>query len=201
MSFYPERINERFQQPKNAGELNGANAVGTSASFVCGAFGRFYLQIEVETKKILAAKFKSNGCGFLIAAADALADKIVGRRLNEMHGSDREFLTLQIENELGNFPDPRRHCLKLCLEAAQTAFADFRASQITEFSSETALICTCFGISEETIENVIRANTLETVEEVTKCCGAGGGCGSCQPLIQETLDILQEENYGIIENY
>jgi NAD(P)H-nitrite reductase large subunit len=65
---------------------------------------------------------------------------------------------------------------------------DFRAFQIEEWSGEKALICTCFGVSEETIENLVKENSLETIEEVTAACNAGGGCGSCQPLIQEIID-------------
>jgi NifU-like protein len=194
VSFYPPKINEKFQRPQNVGKTKGANAVGTSASFVCGAFVRVYLRIELKTKKILDAKFNSNGCGFLIAAADVLTEKIVGERLVELHGLDKETLQANIERELEKFPAHRTHCLELCLEVLQAAFADFRAFQIEEFTGEKALICTCFGVSEETIENVIKENSLETIEEVTKICSAGGGCGSCQPLIQEILDIYQRES-------
>ncbi len=177
------------------------NAVGTSASFICGAFVRVFVRIEVKTKEILEVKFKSNACGFAIAAADVLTEKVVGKKLIELHGLEKEILQSQIEKELENFPARRAHCLQLCLDALQAAFADFRAFQIEEFAGEKALICTCFGVSEETVENIIQQNSLENVEEVTKMCGAGGGCGSCQPLIQEILDISLEENYDIIKNY
>ena len=201
MSFYPPNINERFQHPRNVGKLADANAVGTSASFICGAFVRVFVRIEVKTKEILEVKFKSNACGFAIAAADVLTEKVVGKKLIELHGLDKEILQSQIEKELENFPSRRAHCLQLCLDALQAAFADFRAFQIEEFAGEKALICTCFGVSEETVENIIQQNSLENVEEVTKMCGAGGGCGLCQPLIQEILDISLEENYDIIKNY
>jgi NifU-like protein len=72
----------------------------------------------------------------------------------------------------------------------QDAFADFRAFQIEEFAGEKALICTCFGVSEERIEKAITENNLQTVEEVGEFCRAGTGCGSCQPLIQEIIDSL-----------
>ena len=201
MSFYPEKISERFQNPKNIGKIDEANAVGTSASFICGAFVRVFLQIELKTKEILEAKFNSNACGFTIAAADVLSEIVVGKRLTELHGLDKEILQSQIGEKLERFPARREHCAELCLNALQAAFADFRSFQIEEFAGEKALICTCFGVSEETIENIIKENSPETVEQITEICGAGGGCGSCQPLIQEILDISLEENYAIIENY
>ncbi len=201
MSFYPPKIDERFQQPQDVGDLSNANAVGTGASFVCGTFVRFYLTIDAVTKEIIGAKFKSNGCGFVIAAADVLTEIVVGKRLIELHGLDKKLLNSQIEAVVGEFPVGREHCLRICLDALQVALSDFRARQVEEFSGEKALICTCFGVSEELIESVIKKNSLETVEEVTEICRAGGGCGSCQPLIQEILDVLNSDNCAIIKNY
>lgn len=182
------KISSRFHKPKNACEMNDANANGRSATFVCGAVLRLYLRIDVETKEILAAKFKTNGCGYSIAAADVLAVKIVGRKLTELHGTEDEKILAEIENELGEFGAKRRHCLELALETLHNAFTDFRQFQIEEFTGEKALICTCFGVSEENIEKAISENSLETVEEVGEICNAGTGCGSCQPLIQEIID-------------
>jgi NAD(P)H-nitrite reductase large subunit len=56
------------------------------------------------------------------------------------------------------------------------------------------LICTCFGISEDTIQSVISETGAETVEAVGDACNAGTGCGSCRFLIQELIDIHQLEN-------
>ncbi len=190
MSFYPPKISAVFQAPKNIGQANGANAVGTNATFICGAVLRFTLRIDGKTKEILEAKFKTNGCGYLIAAAEVLAKKIVGKHLAELHGLDNRILQAHIEDELGEFETSRKHCLSLSLETLHAAFADFRAAQIEEWTGEKALVCTCFGVSEETIEQVIKNESLATVEEVAGQCNAGGGCGSCQPLIQEILDDL-----------
>lgn len=194
VNFYPPKISERFNAPKDAGKAEKTNAVGTGASFVCGSFVRFYLHIDSQTKEIREAKFKSNGCGFTIAAAEILAEKIVGRKLIELHGLENAVLQKQVEAELEKFPAHRRHCLEICFDALHAAFADFRAFQLEEFTGEKALICTCFGVSEETIENVIAENKTETVEEVGQICNAGTGCGSCQFLIQELIDVYWREN-------
>lgn len=194
MKFYPKKISERFYAPKNAGKTENANVAGTSATFLCGTALRFYLQINIETKQIAAARFQTSGCGYLIAAADVLAEKIVGKKLIELRGSGENALQTMIEIELGEFPAHRKHCLKLCSETLQNAFAAFRAFQIEEFTGEKALVCTCFGVTEDTIESLVKENSLETIEQVTDVCSAGGGCGSCQPLIQEILDIYQIEN-------
>ena len=193
VSYYPSKISERFHAPKNSGEAENANAVGVGASFACGAFVRFYLYLDAQTKQIKAAKYKTNGCGFSIAAAEILAEKIVGEKLTELHGLDKSELRGVIENELEKYPSGRSHCLEICLDALQQAFSDFRRFQIEEFTGEKALICTCFGVSEETIEKIIRENRSHTVEAVGEICSAGTGCGSCQFLIQELIDIGMAE--------
>lgn len=193
MSFYPKKISEKFHAPKNVGISRDANAVGKGATFVCGAVLRFTLRIDCQTKKIREAKFKTNGCGYLIASAEMLAGKISGKHLTELHSLDEQFFTLEIKDEIGEFPENRAHCLALAIETLQSAFADFRYAQIEEWTGEKALVCTCFGVSEETIENFVADKALETVEEVTDVCRAGGGCGSCQPLIQDIIDVIWRE--------
>ncbi|MGI8555212.1 MAG: iron-sulfur cluster assembly scaffold protein [Pyrinomonadaceae bacterium] len=193
MSFYPPPVSEKFHAPKYVGRAKSANAVGTNATFVCGAVLRFTLTIDKESKKITDAKFQTDGCGFLIAAAEVLAEKISGKNLAALHGLDESILMEQIENELGDFPSGRKHCLKLASETLHSAFNDFRAAQIEEWAGEKALICTCFGVAEERIEKLVAENSLRTVEAVTDACNAGGGCGSCRILIQEIIDSQEQE--------
>ncbi|MCD9185481.1 MAG: iron-sulfur cluster assembly scaffold protein [Pyrinomonadaceae bacterium] len=194
MNFYPKEIGARFYAIRNSGKAERTNAVGTGASFTCGSFVRFYLEIDIETKEIKEAKFKSNGCGFALAAADVLLDKIKNKRLNELHGANNDELKREIEAALGSFEISRRHCLEICLDALHRSLNDFRSFQIEEFQGEKALICTCFGVAEETVERLIAGENAESVEEIGKLCNAGTGCGSCQFLIQELIDIHWLEN-------
>ncbi len=186
MSFYSKEVNERFCIPQNAGSLDKANARGKGVSFLCGVSVEISLRIDKETREILDAKFKTNGCGFAIATADFLAEEIVNQKLTSLHGLD-DLETLH-KKEFGEFPDRRRQCADICFEALYEAFAKYRAKQINEWNGERSLICSCFGVDEENIERTIADKNLETVEEIGKICNAGTGCGSCQPLIQEILD-------------
>ena len=188
MSFYPSEVSKRFHAARRAGKLPNADAVGARATFVCGAVLRFTLAIDKASKEITNAKFQTDGCGFVIAAAEVLAEKIIGRKLIDLHGADESVWQTQIESELGDFPTGRWHCLKLTIETLQSAFNDFRAARLEEWNGEKTLICTCFGVSEETIENLVAEKSLPTVEAVTAACNAGGGCGACRILIQEIID-------------
>jgi NifU-like protein len=186
VSFYPGKISDRFLFPKKAGDLTDAIAVGAEVDFTCGVSVRFSLDIEPESKTIIAARFRSNGCGYVISAADFISEKIEGKKLTELHGL--EDLESAISFEFGKPPLDREHCVDLCTAALQNALAEYRSRQISQWEGEKALICTCFGAAEETIENLIIEENLRTVEEVGENCNAGTGCGSCQPLIQEVLD-------------
>lgn len=186
MFFYPEKISERFLHPRFAGKSERANAIGAGAAFVCGSYVRFFLEIDAREKTIRAAQFKTNGCGYAIAAADWLCEKIVGRNLKELHGLGD--LRASLEKNFGRFDASRAHCAEICFDAIARALGDFRLRSIEEFAGEKALICTCFGVSEEAVERAIDAAGAETVEEIGALTNAGTGCGSCQFLIGAMLD-------------
>jgi NifU-like protein len=193
---YPENISQSLARLRRNKPNTNANAATTTANFNCGSFVTFSLSIDTETRTVADASFSSNGCGFMIAAADELAHHITRKNLADLHGLSDAELNKHIQTNLGEFPTDRRDCAAACIEALRSAFADHRTRQIDEFQGEKALICTCFGVSEGTIENLIAKDSLQTVEQVTSTCNAGGGCGSCRMLIQEMLDELHVVEAG-----
>ncbi len=69
-----------------------------------------------------------------------------------------------------------------------SAIRHYSDSVRDEWSGDEALICTCFGVSERTIEQQIQTGGLRTISEITKACNAGAGCRSCYSLIEDILD-------------
>jgi NifU-like protein len=193
VSFYPLKISERFHAPKNAGALDAANSTGMDAAFSCGSVVKLALFIDPESKAILAASFKTNGCGYMTATADFIAETVTGKKLVELHGLHDDVIKGWITAEFGGLPQSRAECVNAVISALHKSLADFRTQQLEDWNGEKVLICTCFGVSEETIERAIETGNLFTVDEVTDACNAGGGCGSCQPLIQEILDSHKAE--------
>jgi NifU-like protein involved in Fe-S cluster formation/bacterioferritin-associated ferredoxin len=192
-SFYSAAINARFTAPRQADEREQTNAIGTAAAPECGTYIQFRLFIDADTKMIESASFGTNGCGFMIAAGDALAELTGGRRLTDLHGSSSGDWSAELARKLGDLPSDRSHCALTSIDALKAAFNDFRSRQIEEFAGEKALICTCFGIPEDTIELEIRHNGALTVEDIGLLCNAGTGCGSCQLMIQEMIDAARHE--------
>ncbi|HEX8773482.1 MAG TPA: iron-sulfur cluster assembly scaffold protein [Pyrinomonadaceae bacterium] len=183
MSFYPSRIQEHFDRPRNAGEVEGADARGEAGSLYCGALLRLTLAIDPARQTITDVRFKALGCGFLIACASALTETV-----RELPVSKAAVLTEEaITGWFGGLPAEKLHCAALCREALHLALADYHSARQEEWTDEEALICTCFGVSEKSIERVIRVRSLRTVKQVTAACNAGGGCGSCHMLIEDIL--------------
>ncbi|CAN5492018.1 hypothetical protein BH10ACI3_BH10ACI3_25010 [soil metagenome] len=185
---YSDKIRQRVNDLRHVRRDDGGNAVGTEANFACGSFVRFVLSIDPERSFLTDAAFNSNGCGFMLAAADVLAESVTRKHLTGLHGLSDVELQSVVEVALGPTPSERTDCFDACINALRAAFADYRSSQIEEFRGERALICTCFDVTEDTIERMITERSLETVDDVARVCNAGSGCGSCRMLIQEMLD-------------
>lgn len=193
MALYPHEIAEKLRSVRYGAKDTAHNAAGVAVGFECGSFVGFYLDIDAQTNEIKKAAYRSNGCGFAVAAAEVLAAGIEGEAITALHGFDGRDISAQLEIELGAFPAGRAHCLAASVEALKAALADHRKRRIEEFRGESALICTCFGVEEKTIENAIDKGSADSVEEIARVTRAGSGCGSCRMLIQEMIDAREHE--------
>ena len=183
---YPEKISKRLKELCYRRPLADVSCVGTGANFECGSFVRYSLAIEDSAIKDISVQ--TNGCGYMTAAADILAEKLISRQLTDLHGLKNDELIELVYSALGEMSDLRRDCIAACIEAFRSALSAYRIARIDEFSGEKALICTCFGVTEERVEAVIRETSAETVDDVADACNAGSGCGSCRMMIEEMID-------------
>lgn len=192
MSFYPLKINRRFLDPQYVDEIERPDAASTKASFICGAVLR--IELRINNEKIEAAAFKAAGCGFLIAAADFLCENIHGKAFSELLKQPAAICE-QLNVEFNSIAAERQHCFELCAETLLTAIKNFNLARNESWNGDETLVCNCFGVSEKTIEAMVSKSLLATVEDVTRACNAGGGCGSCQPLIRDILDDFWREQF------
>jgi NifU-like protein len=185
MSRVPESIADHFFHPRNVGDASEPSFVGRAASLECGAAIRVSIQID-ETHRISQAKFRATGCSTLVSFLSMLTEQV------EYLPPADAALVAQHPEALPQGQTENFQCAKLACDALLCAIREYSDAAREEWEGPESLICTCFCISENTIEREIRTKSLTTVSEVTRACSAGGGCGSCHPLIEELLHAAPE---------
>jgi len=183
---YTDKVKEHFLNPRNAGEVENANAIGEVGSMTCG--DALKLTLQVDDKGIIEdAKFQTFGCASAIASASALTEMLKGKSLEEAE----KITNQEIADYLGGLPKEKMHCSVLGRQALEAALSNYRGEPQKEQEGE--IVCECFGVTDVEIEKAIRENNLSSVEEVTNYTKAGGGCENCHDTIRELISKVREE--------
>lgn len=117
--MYSEKVMDHFSNPRNVGEIEDANAVGTVGNAKCGDIMKIYMKIENDT--IVDIKFKTFGCGAAVATSSMATELVKGKTIDE---------ALQLTNKavveaLDGLPPAKLHCSVLAEEAIRAAIQDY----------------------------------------------------------------------------
>ena len=118
--MYSEQTMKRFQNPKFAGEIQDADAVGQEGNVKCGDIMKIFLKIE--DCKIKDIKFQTYGCMAAIASSDAMCELALGKTLDDA----LKIKSKDIVSELGGVPKVKVHCSVLGTKALRNAIKNYQ---------------------------------------------------------------------------
>lgn len=129
---YTKTVLDRFQNPRNAGGMHGANAIGQVGSTTsCGDIIKMYLKIN-DNGIVENARFKTFGCCAAIAASDIACDLVKGKSIDDaLKVSNKDIL-----NILGELPPQKMYCSMLAEESIRAAVEDFYKKKEKETKTE-----------------------------------------------------------------
>lgn len=116
---YSEKVMDHFMNPRNVGEIDGADGVGEVGNPACGDMMRLYL--KVEDGRVLDAKFRTFGCGAAIASSSMLTEMIKGKTVDEA----RAITNQQVAEALDGLPAVKIHCSVMAEQAVKSALDDY----------------------------------------------------------------------------
>jgi len=129
---YSEKVMDHFTNPRNVGEIQDADGVGTAGNPVCGDMT--HIHIKVSDGRITDIKFKTFGCGAAIATASMTTELALGKTLEEGLAISRN----DVADALDGLPPVKLHCSNLAADALHAAIEDYLSAS----ESDTPCITT-----------------------------------------------------------
>jgi len=118
--MYTDKVMDHFMNPRNVGEIEGADGSGTVGNPVCGDMMTFY--IKVKDDRIEDIKFKTFGCGAAIAVSSMVSEMAKGKTLDEA----MKITNKDVAKELDGLPKNKMHCSNLGADALHEAIKNYR---------------------------------------------------------------------------
>jgi nitrogen fixation NifU-like protein len=118
--MYSEKVMDHFTNPRNVGEMDDADGIGSEGNPVCGDAMKIF--IKVKDDKITDAKFQTFGCGAAIAVSSMVTEMVKGMTLDEAMNVTKASLS----EALDGLPPQKMHCSNLGADALHKAIEDYR---------------------------------------------------------------------------
>jgi nitrogen fixation NifU-like protein len=129
---YSDKIMDHFRNPRNLGEIEDADGVGTVGNPSCGDVMKMFIKIgkrQTANGKpeefISEVKFQTLGCGAAIASSSIATELVKGKSLDEA----LKITGKHIANEMGKFPPAKYHCSILAEEGIKKAIENYKSKR------------------------------------------------------------------------
>lgn len=117
--MYNDKVMEAFKNPKNMGEVENYNAIGTVGNETCGDI--MQITMRIEDNIIKDAKFKTFGCAAAVATSSTATSMIIGLTIDEA----LKVTNKRVVEELEGLPPQKMHCSVLAEDAIRVAIDDY----------------------------------------------------------------------------
>ncbi len=121
--MYTDKVMDHFRNPRNMGEIENADGVGTVGNPTCGDLMTIY--VKVKDNKLEDVKFKTFGCGAAVATSSMVTEIAKGKTLEEAMKITRA----NVADSLGGLPPVKMHCSNLAADALHAAIEDYFKKQ------------------------------------------------------------------------
>lgn len=118
--MYTEKVLDHFSNPRNMGEVEGANGVGMVGNAKCGDIMQMFIKVNDEGV-IEDVGFKTFGCGAAIATSSMATEMIKGKKVEEA----LKLSNAAVVEALEGLPPQKIHCSVLAEEAVKAAVEDY----------------------------------------------------------------------------
>ena len=112
---YSPTLRDHIANPRNAGELADANAIGEGTNPVCG--DRLKLFLRIQNSRVEGTGFLAYGCPPTLACGSALTELLVGKTIAEI----REISRKDLVDALDGLPSRKQHAASLAIETLRQA--------------------------------------------------------------------------------
>jgi NifU-like protein involved in Fe-S cluster formation len=119
-------LRDHYENPRNLGELEGADAIAIVHNPVCGDMLR--LAVAYVDGRISEARFKGYGCAAAIAAGSVVTELLVGASLAEAASLSDDDITAV----LGPLPPMKVHAVVLARETVASVVQQLEAQEAEE---------------------------------------------------------------------
>lgn len=124
--MYSDKVMDHFQNPRNVGDLEDANAVGQVGNPQCGDIMK--LSLKIEDGVVEDVKFKTFGCGAAIATSSMITELVKGKKVEELKAISNN----TVAEALDGLPPVKMHCSNLAAEALDAALVNFDANAFSK---------------------------------------------------------------------
>ena len=118
--MYTEKVLDHFSNPRNMGEVEGANGVGMVGNAKCGDIMQMFIKVN-DDGIIEDVGFKTFGCGAAIATSTMATELIKGKSVEEA----LKLSNAAVVEALEGLPPQKIHCSVLAEEAVRAAVEDY----------------------------------------------------------------------------